>query len=64
MNNILIYGPPASGKSYIGRKLAEMFKVQFIDLDEEIESRTGDKIEQIISIIGEKGFRRVEEDIF
>lgn len=64
MNNVLIYGPPASGKSYIGKKLAEMFKVQFIDLDAEIESRTGDSIKQIIEILGEKGFRRVEEDIF
>ena len=35
-----------------------------MDLDEEIEARTGDKIEQIISILGEKGFRKVEEDIF
>ena len=64
MNNVLIYGPPASGKSFIGKKLAEMFNVQFIDLNEEIEARTGDKIEQIISILGEKGFRKVEEDIF
>lgn len=64
MNNLLIYGPPASGKSFIGKKLADMFKIQFIDLDEEIERRTGDSIGKIIEILGEKGFRNVEADIF
>lgn len=64
MNNILIYGPPASGKTYLGKKLAEIFKVQFIDLDQEIVDRTGDQIEDIIKILGEKGFRNVEADIF
>ena len=62
--NLLIYGPPASGKSTIGRKLAKTYGVHFIDLDEEIEERTGDSIPKIISILGESGFRKVEADIF
>ena len=64
MNNLLIYGPPACGKTTFGKKLAETYKLQFIDLDKEIEERTGDTIEEIVSILGEKGFRQVEEDIF
>ena len=63
-NNLLIYGPPASGKSTIVKKLAQIFNLRSIDLDQEIESRTGDTISQIIDAIGESGFRKVEADIF
>lgn len=64
MDNLLIYGPASSGKSYIGKFLADAYHVPFFDLNEQIEERTGDKLADIVQAIGEEGFRNVEADIF
>ena len=49
-----------SGKSTIGRKLAERLKLQFMDLDVYIEDRNRCTIPEIFSKEGENGFRAKE----
>lgn len=55
--NIALIGMPGSGKTTIGRKIAEMTGREFIDLDEEIEKSLGRTIPEIISEEGVPYFR-------
>ena len=57
---VFLYGPPGSGKSTLGRLLAQALARPFIDLDGEIESRSGVAITEIFNTEGEPGFRRRE----
>jgi shikimate kinase len=58
--NLFIVGPMGAGKSTIGRQLAKMLKMDFIDTDQEIEERTGADIAWIFDVEGEEGFRARE----
>lgn len=58
--NIIIYGPPASGKSTLGRLLAEKLDWQFVDTDQEIEQTAGKSIARIFADEGEAAFRTLE----
>ena len=49
-----------SGKSTVGRVLAEELGWGFADLDDEIEKREGMSISQIFETRGEAGFRQAE----
>lgn len=49
-----------SGKSAVGRQLARMLHLTFVDSDEEIETRTGVDIPFIFEKEGEAGFRSRE----
>lgn len=49
-----------SGKSTIGRKLAQKLNLDFIDLDTYIESRNFKTVSQIFKDLGEDGFRQLE----
>lgn len=55
-----LYGPPGSGKSTIGRKLADALALPFVDLDEEIEAQAGVAIPEVFAGEGESGFRARE----
>jgi len=55
-----LYGPPGSGKSTLGRRLAENLQLPFFDLDEMIEIQAGITIPEIFEAEGEAGFRRRE----
>lgn len=57
---IYLVGFMASGKSIIGRLLAERLGWHFIDLDEEIEAAAGMSISEIFDKHGEPEFRRQE----
>ena len=59
-NNIVLVGPMGSGKTTIGRRLAEKLKVDFYDADHEIIDKTGVSIDHIFDIEGEDGFRKRE----
>ncbi len=63
MNHIFLYGPPGAGKSSTGRILALNLKVEFVDLDAEIENFTGSTIPQIMEEWGENGFRDIETTV-
>lgn len=49
-----------AGKSAVGRQLARLLRLEFIDSDEEIETRTGVDIPFIFEKEGEAGFRKRE----
>jgi len=58
--NIFLIGPMGAGKSTVGRYLARMLHLSFVDSDDEIESRTGVDIPFIFEKEGEAGFRKRE----
>ena len=58
--NIFLVGPMGAGKSAVGRQLARMLHLDFVDSDEEIEARTGVDIAFIFEKEGEAGFRKRE----
>lgn len=62
-SRIFLVGPMGSGKSTIGRCVAKALTKPFVDLDEEIERRTGADIDWIFEKEGESGFRKRESEI-
>lgn len=58
--NLFLVGPMGAGKSAVGRQLARLLHLEFIDSDEEIETRTGVDIPFIFEKEGEEGFRKRE----
>ena len=60
--NIYIYGAPASGKSTLGKALAEKIGADFTDLDAVIVERAGMPIPEIFATKGEAAFRDIESD--
>jgi len=64
MNNnpIFLYGPSGSGKSSVGKILAGNLNRTFIDLDDQIEIRSGMTIQKIFNLESEIGFRIREKD--
>jgi len=61
--NIFLIGPMGSGKSAVGRQLAERLGLEFVDSDAEIEARTGVDIPYIFEREGEAGFRAREREV-
>ena len=61
--NIVLVGMPASGKTTIGKKLAEKLGRVFVDCDEEIIKKAGKSIPEIFEECGEKGFRDLESEV-
>ncbi len=57
---IFLVGFMGSGKSTVGRALAEELGWGFADLDEDIEKREGMSISQIFDTRGEAEFRQAE----
>ena len=60
MLNVALIGMPSSGKSTVGRLLADKLGKRFIDLDEEIVKADGRSIPDIFAAEGEDGFRARE----
>ena len=61
--NIFLIGTMGAGKSTIGRQLAQMLGMEFMDSDSVIEERAGADIDWIFDVEGEAGFRKREERI-
>ena len=57
---IFIVGPMASGKSTLGKKLAQTLEIDFLDTDNEVEKKAGAEISWIFEVEGEEGFRERE----
>jgi len=58
--NIVFIGPMGSGKSTIGRRVADALSMDFVDCDRELEQRLGVEVGLIFDIEGESGFRERE----
>jgi shikimate kinase len=61
--NVALYGFMGVGKTVVGKALAEMTGMAYIDLDEKIEERTGKTIPEIFDEGGEQVFRDIEKTI-
>jgi len=61
--NVFLIGPMGAGKSAVGRQLARMLHMKFMDSDDEIEARTGVDISFIFEKEGEEGFRKREAKV-
>ena len=61
--HIFLVGPMGAGKTTIGRQLADFLCRPFVDVDNEIEARTGADIQWIFDMEGEEGFRNRESKV-
>jgi shikimate kinase len=59
---IFLIGFMGSGKSTIGRRLANYLEYEFVDLDKLIEDKAGMSIAEYFSKNGEESFRELERD--
>jgi len=63
VTRILLVGFMASGKTTIGRLVADRLGWGFVDFDAEIEQRTGTPVPEIIRRFGEPEFRAYEAEL-
>jgi XRE family aerobic/anaerobic benzoate catabolism transcriptional regulator len=61
---IALIGLRGGGKSTLGALLAERLGVPFIELDREIERRSGASLSEIFDMFGQETFRRAEREAF
>jgi len=59
---IYLTGFMGAGKTTVGRLLADRLGWPFVDLDAEVESRTGRSIRDLFAAAGEPEFRRLERE--
>lgn len=59
-HNIILIGFMGSGKTSVGKRLAERLSYQFCDTDLMLEEKAGDTISHIFSAHGEECFRDME----
>jgi XRE family transcriptional regulator, aerobic/anaerobic benzoate catabolism transcriptional regulator len=59
---IALIGLRGGGKSTLGRLLADKLSVPFIELDREIERRSGANLSEIFDMFGQETFRRAERE--
>lgn len=62
-DNVFLIGPMGAGKTTLGRGLAKLRGLRFVDSDQAIEQRCGVDIPYIFEKEGEAGFRRRERDV-
>lgn len=58
--NFVLTGMPGSGKSTVGRLLAERMSRPFVDLDDAVSTEAGMDIPQMFAVLGEAAFRDAE----
>ncbi len=59
---VVLVGPPGSGKSTVGRLVADKLGVPFRDTDVDVENRAGKPITEIFVDDGEPAFRDMERE--
>ncbi|GAB4017472.1 shikimate kinase [Spirosoma migulaei] len=63
MKNIFLIGMPSSGKSTLGKRIADVLHYRFIDTDKIIVREEGRSIPEIFAESGEEYFREVERRV-
>jgi len=63
MNNVILVGMPACGKSTIGVVLAKTMNKGFVDTDLLIQQREGKTLQNIINEHGNDYFHQIEESV-
>ena len=63
MNNIVLIGMPGTGKSVVGRALAERLNFTFVDVDDLIMEQAGKKLSQVLREEGLEAFLALEEKV-
>jgi shikimate kinase len=63
LHNIALIGFMGTGKSSVGRLLADQLRFSFLDTDDLIESRSGKTISEIFTKEGEPVFRKYEQEV-
>jgi shikimate kinase len=63
MSSIILVGFMGTGKTVVGKKLAEKLGLKFVDLDMLIEEKLGMSIREIFERFGEPYFRRIEREV-
>ena len=61
--SLVLIGLMGAGKSSVGRRLAKVLDLPFVDADEEVERAAGCSIEDIFRLYGETAFRDGEERV-
>ena len=58
--NVVLTGFMGTGKSTVGRRVADLLKVPFLDVDVTIQRQTGKTIPELFKTKGEAAFRALE----
>jgi shikimate kinase len=61
--NIALIGFMGTGKTSVGRLVAEQLRFEYLDTDEVIQAETGRTITEIFTTDGEPAFRALEEKV-
>ncbi|HPF72629.1 MAG: shikimate kinase [Rhodanobacteraceae bacterium] len=62
-SNLILIGPMGAGKTSVGRRVARATGLDFVDVDQLLEQRTGASVNLIFELEGEAGFRRRESEL-
>lgn len=63
MENIILIGMPGSGKTTVGKLLAEKLQMNYVDTDDAIVQTAGCPIPEIFEKYGEERFRTIETEV-
>lgn len=61
--SLVLIGLMGAGKSSVGRRVAKILNLPFVDADEEVERAAGCSVEDIFRLYGEDAFRDGEERV-
>lgn len=61
--NLVLYGFMGAGKSSVGKRIAELHQMEFVDTDAIIVDLEGVSIDEVFQSRGEQAFRTRERDI-